>query len=242
MSKPRLSAKEIVQDLRSGVIDAALMEKYNLSAEGLQSVFKKLISAGVLQQAELDSRAPAHKPATTAVWKCPACGKPQSKEFEECPDCGVIVSRFVKKQKNENKRLILPSGTPGDLVQGSYKEATSTQPVDSLSPSSENYSREHPYYRQKFMEFDANGGKFKPTWNWAALCLGCIWYFMRGIWPKGLLIGLIGISTVILVATFSGEVLTYTAALPVVLYWPIFGNYDYYLYKVKKTQGYGHGW
>jgi hypothetical protein len=53
MAKPRVSAKEAVRDIRSGMSDAGLMEKYGLSARGLESLFKKLLKAGVVKRADL---------------------------------------------------------------------------------------------------------------------------------------------------------------------------------------------
>jgi len=32
-------------------------------------------------------------------WVCPACKKPFTSEFNECPNCGVIVSKFLKRQE-----------------------------------------------------------------------------------------------------------------------------------------------
>ena len=85
----------------AGMDDAAIMEKYNLSAQGLQSAFNKLIAAGVLKQAELDQRTRPHEQVINTVWKCPACGKPQTRELEECPDCGVIAAKFLKRQEEK---------------------------------------------------------------------------------------------------------------------------------------------
>jgi rubrerythrin len=31
-----------------------------------------------------------------AIWTCPACGRPQLQEFDECPVCGVIVAKYKK--------------------------------------------------------------------------------------------------------------------------------------------------
>ncbi len=104
MSKRQLSAKEILADIRSGMDDAALMEKYKLSAQGLQSVFRKFIAMDVLKQTELDSRVPSHERTINVVWKCPACGKTQPREFEECPDCGVIAAKFLKQQEEKRNR------------------------------------------------------------------------------------------------------------------------------------------
>ncbi len=75
--------------------DAALVLKYNLSKEGLQIAFTKLIASGVLKQADVDNRASAHARTINPGWKCPACGKPQPKEVEECPVCGIIVRKYL---------------------------------------------------------------------------------------------------------------------------------------------------
>ena len=32
------------------------------------------------------------------TWKCPACGLPQFKPFDECPQCGVILAKFRPPQ------------------------------------------------------------------------------------------------------------------------------------------------
>jgi uncharacterized protein (DUF433 family) len=56
MAKPKIEAKLVVQDIRSGMEDADLMEKYRLSAKGLQSLFTKLLEFDLIQQEELDER------------------------------------------------------------------------------------------------------------------------------------------------------------------------------------------
>ncbi|MBI5569621.1 MAG: hypothetical protein HY914_06710 [Desulfomonile tiedjei] len=50
MAKPKIDAKSVLDDIRSGLDDAALMQKYNLSAKGLQSLFGKLVKAGLLHE------------------------------------------------------------------------------------------------------------------------------------------------------------------------------------------------
>jgi len=98
MSKQRISAKEVVEDLRTGADDSTLMTKYNLTEGGLQSLFKKLVAVGAIDQAEIDTRKSEPEADPELVWECPACGKPQTRELEECPDCGVIMSRFRDKR------------------------------------------------------------------------------------------------------------------------------------------------
>ncbi len=110
MSKVKIDAREILQDIRDGMKDSALMEKDRLSARGLQSLFSKLVEADLIKQADLDARMTAYeKTVKLMVFKCPACGMPQFSEFDECPQCGIIVSKYQKlKQK--------PSEAPDTLV------------------------------------------------------------------------------------------------------------------------------
>ncbi len=49
MHKPKVSANEVLRDIRKGMDDVALMKKYRLSSKGLQSLFKKLGQAGIIR-------------------------------------------------------------------------------------------------------------------------------------------------------------------------------------------------
>lgn len=53
-----VSAREAVQDIRSGFTDLELMDKYRLTDRGLASLFRKLVSAGLIRQRELEDRDP----------------------------------------------------------------------------------------------------------------------------------------------------------------------------------------
>jgi len=55
-SKQVIRAADAVLSVRSGVTDEALMEKYRISAKGLESLFRKLVKGGHLDQSELDQR------------------------------------------------------------------------------------------------------------------------------------------------------------------------------------------
>ncbi len=54
--KRKIRAKEFVRDLRNGMSDRQLMEKYALSAEQLRSVFRKLVDRGAVDEMELFMR------------------------------------------------------------------------------------------------------------------------------------------------------------------------------------------
>ncbi len=58
-AKRRIEVDVALNDIRSGMDDASLMQKYRVSARGLQSLFSKLVRAGAIQLAELDQRMPA---------------------------------------------------------------------------------------------------------------------------------------------------------------------------------------
>jgi hypothetical protein len=56
MAKPEIYAKEILNDIRSGMDDVNLMHKYKVTVKGLESVFRKLFAAGLISRQELDAR------------------------------------------------------------------------------------------------------------------------------------------------------------------------------------------
>ena len=60
MEKKKVSARESVIDIRSGMSDAALMEKYHLSPSGLQSLFDKLVGGGYIDLSEIHQRKPEY--------------------------------------------------------------------------------------------------------------------------------------------------------------------------------------
>lgn len=55
-NKRRLNAKEISRDIRMGMNDTELMEKYQLTMDKLPLVFKLLVDKGILDQRDLDER------------------------------------------------------------------------------------------------------------------------------------------------------------------------------------------
>jgi hypothetical protein len=56
LPKREIKAKDFVNDLRSGMSDSELRSKYNLSAQGLQSAFKKLLEAKAVRTSEVFGR------------------------------------------------------------------------------------------------------------------------------------------------------------------------------------------
>ena len=92
MPKRKINAHDVLADIRAGAGDFALMEKYNLSAKGLQSLFTKLAETGLIDSSKLlDQRIPESEMTVDLVSRCPSCGYVQEKMFITCPKCGGKV-------------------------------------------------------------------------------------------------------------------------------------------------------
>lgn len=104
MSKRQVKGKELLRDFKAGVDDQILMARYGLSAQGLQSVFNKLLNAGLITQAELDARVPpAERTVDIGLFVCASCGNIQAMEFTSCPRCGFKVPEHLRKKKSETE-------------------------------------------------------------------------------------------------------------------------------------------
>ena len=80
MNKRIIQARDIVRDVRSGMTDTELMEKYELSAKGLESAFTKLVNSGTMTVGEVyGQRRPAKTPSSSMTsGNCPdiSCRSP----------------------------------------------------------------------------------------------------------------------------------------------------------------------
>ena len=95
MKKRKINAKQVVRDIQLGLSDVEMMEKYELSSRGLQSLFEKVIAEGLVDPIDIEDRTPLHsRTVTVNLYRCPACSMPQFDPFEVCPQCGVIVTKF----------------------------------------------------------------------------------------------------------------------------------------------------
>jgi len=62
--KIRIKAGDAARDIRSGMTDSELMEKYGLSAKGLQSLVLKLLEVKAISSAEINQRREAYHDTT----------------------------------------------------------------------------------------------------------------------------------------------------------------------------------
>lgn len=56
-----INAKEVLKDLVIGMADSDLMEKYFISATGLNDLFQQIMAAGLLTKADLEARKQNHE-------------------------------------------------------------------------------------------------------------------------------------------------------------------------------------
>lgn len=85
-----------------------------------------------------------------------------------------------------------------------------------------------PYYQKVFAKIDENNGRFQASWNWPAFFFGFIWYAVRGMWAKALIIFF---AAIVLIPITAG-----IATLAFWIYFGMVGNYDFYLKERKGTQ------
>lgn len=93
MAKPtrKISAKELAADVRNGMTDGRLREKYAVSQAQLESLVRKVVESGLLEESDLEGRNDLPEPDDAAEWLCPSCGKPRPRTSGPCPECGEIL-------------------------------------------------------------------------------------------------------------------------------------------------------
>lgn len=96
--KRKISARELLLDIRAGLSDQELIEKYHLTHEGLQYLIRRLVEAGMLTQMELYARSCLSESDVTRafgqepdpVLKCPQCGAALPAGTASCPNCTTM--------------------------------------------------------------------------------------------------------------------------------------------------------
>jgi hypothetical protein len=61
MAKREINAKQLIGDIRAGMNDFGLMEKYKLTPKGLDSTFRKLLAVGLVSRTEMAVRKTGHE-------------------------------------------------------------------------------------------------------------------------------------------------------------------------------------
>jgi hypothetical protein len=101
VEKKHISGHEVLVDMQSGMDDDALMAKYKLSPNLFEMLCKRLVDTCRLTPFELSELKLLWAQKKGKVWRCPACHMPQYHQFDECPQCGIIVSKYEQKLSRE---------------------------------------------------------------------------------------------------------------------------------------------
>lgn len=136
VNKRKVSAKEVLQDLRAGESNAALMTKYGITAQGLESLLNKLAQRNLISPEERRRRVPPE--SRPPAWTCPACGTAHDRSYAECPHCGVIVSKF-----EEHRRKPAPADTPDEKPPSDLPPESSGSVTIVVDPLSREIEAEH---------------------------------------------------------------------------------------------------
>jgi uncharacterized protein (DUF433 family) len=165
LPKPKIKARDAVNDIRAGMTDAELMEKYDLSGKGLQSLFLKLFDIKAITQAELDQRS-AGRQNTVSVQ--PIDGNDMTKDIRS----GMTDSELMEKYglSSEGLRFALQTLTDTKVI--SVEEVYGTNPVqcDTVSVGNDRelprcylalevhiYESEHPEIRGTLRDVTVSG-------------------------------------------------------------------------------------
>ncbi len=108
----KIPAGEAVQFIRSGMDDASLARKFNLSVKALYSLFDQLVGCGYLNQSEIDGRG-SLSPGTVVLdvgdlkFPCSDREKPaiNAKDAVNCIRSGLNDSALMRKYKISAKGL-----------------------------------------------------------------------------------------------------------------------------------------
>lgn len=122
LAERKIKAGDIVRDIRSRMSDADLMEKYQLSAAGLQSLFKQILAGGVMQPFEIYGRAPSYDhavilennrdlPRTTVFFHLPIMRKARADvtgRVQDITEQGLRASG-IQADEGETVTLVIPA-------------------------------------------------------------------------------------------------------------------------------------
>ncbi len=130
MEKRHISGQEVVHDIKSGMDDLALMDKYKLSPRELDLLMKKLVEKERISEADLSELQLLWAQKKGTEWHCPACHMPQAHQFDECPQCGIIVAKFKGKSPQEHE-----APTTENRQEEEFIEVPPAEPETETAPS-----------------------------------------------------------------------------------------------------------
>jgi Mor family transcriptional regulator len=98
--KKSVKAQELLADIRAGLDDVGLMEKYGLSRGGILKALNRLIWHGLMSPSELAERRSLAKTVYMPVFECQSCGEVQFSKVEKCPKCGMRMKTLSEDKSD----------------------------------------------------------------------------------------------------------------------------------------------
>jgi hypothetical protein len=89
MATRTVNGREVWSDIQRRLPENMILTKYGITKTQLHQITEKLKTSGLLKDGQ----------------RCPACGFIREIPFDECPSCGVILSKF--KSKGNPRRSLL---------------------------------------------------------------------------------------------------------------------------------------
>ncbi len=119
MTKKVVDAKEARDDILAGLSDAELMEKYRVSAKGLESLFSKLLKAGIISQSQLDERMHGYDATVHVTARVgPFIIVPTPEEIEAAQERLREKEEAREKERDEGARRVGVSEAVADIRAG----------------------------------------------------------------------------------------------------------------------------
>jgi uncharacterized protein (DUF433 family) len=97
-AKKKVSAKELLADIRAGMDDSSLMEKHGLSSRRILQAMNRLMGQGLMSPSELADRRSLAKTVYMPVFKCSVCGDITFTKTEKCSRCGSPLKSLSKNK------------------------------------------------------------------------------------------------------------------------------------------------
>jgi hypothetical protein len=137
MNKRKISAKELVSDIKSGMTDAQLMAKHELTPKGLEGLFSKLIQAGLLSAKSLGERVVVKADAKPGMHEDHAAPAPAVSSKKNPTVVLKAVAEGVKGGLHDSELMRRHELSPGklkeiknELVQLGYLAPEHVQPAE----------------------------------------------------------------------------------------------------------------
>ncbi len=135
MERPKISAKEISKDIRTGFSNSQIRLKYGLSEKQLESIFKKLVSAGLFSEAELNARKQAKKPPPPESEKKTPKAPPPSPESDKASAVLADLKAGGHKMEIMSRHELSPSQYDKIVEELTAKGALPRQDMDAGQPA-----------------------------------------------------------------------------------------------------------